>query len=267
MRTLDNFTLLYDNDCPMCNLYSCGLQKANMLDANGRKAFGDFEFEKNQFVDQNRAANEIALFNIQTKEVIYGIDALLRVIGNSFPWIEKVGQISWVNFLLKKVYKFISFNRKVIAPAVKSSCTPSFNVKHRVLYILLGLLFTAFMLFQFTNKAWFTPPTTFIQEIAIAFGQLSFQLLFLFKKDYKTILTYYGNITTVSVMGSIFLSILLGINQIINIEDYFLPLFFLIVSIMFLEHFRRVKIMKFSLMLCLGWVLYRILILILLFNY
>jgi hypothetical protein len=265
MKTLTQHILLYDQDCPICDLYSCGMQKTKMLDENGRQPYGEFRFEQNNFVNKKRAANEIALVDTSTNEVSYGIDALLKIFGTHYPIIGKIGNINWINFLLKKMYKFISYNRKVIAPSVKSDCNPDFNIKYRVLYIFTGLLFTAFTLYQFAIKAWFVPTSSFSQEVLIAFGQIAFQYIFLFKKDYKTILTYFGNLTTVSIIGSLLLGIVLGFNQIINIENYFLPIFFAIVTVMFLEHFRRIKILQLSLWMCIGWVLYRMLILGILF--
>jgi predicted DCC family thiol-disulfide oxidoreductase YuxK len=37
MKTLENHTLFYDKDCPMCNIYTARFIKTKMLDANGRK--------------------------------------------------------------------------------------------------------------------------------------------------------------------------------------------------------------------------------------
>jgi len=39
MKTLKNHTLIYDNECPMCTMYSKGFIHAGMLDENGREAF------------------------------------------------------------------------------------------------------------------------------------------------------------------------------------------------------------------------------------
>jgi predicted DCC family thiol-disulfide oxidoreductase YuxK len=39
MKTLNNQTLLYDEDCPMCTFYTAAFIKTKMLDTNGRKPF------------------------------------------------------------------------------------------------------------------------------------------------------------------------------------------------------------------------------------
>ena len=154
MKTLDNHTLLYDEDCPMCNVYTAGFIKANMLDNQGRKPFVNITAEEANYIDIQRAKNEIALVDTQNKRVYYGIESLLKVIGNSFPWMEKVGNWKPISYFLKKLYKFISYNRKVIVPSKpkiehKINCIPDFNIKYRLFYIVFATLFTALVLFQY----------------------------------------------------------------------------------------------------------------------
>ncbi|MGO4771061.1 hypothetical protein ACEN2I_05320 [Flavobacterium sp. W22_SRS_FK3] len=114
MKTLENQTLLYDEDCPLCSLYTTGFVKSGMLDENGRKSYCQLSAEEQRFVDLQRAPNEIALIDNTTKTVIYGIDSLIKVVGFSFPIIEKIAIIKPFHFILKKMYSFISYNRKVI---------------------------------------------------------------------------------------------------------------------------------------------------------
>ena len=117
MKTLKNQTLLYDEDCPLCSLYTTGFIKANMLDENGKKAFVNLTEAEQEIIDLDRAKNEIALVNTLDKTVLYGMDSLLRILGHSFPWIEKLGHFKPVNYFLRKLYKLISYNRKVIIPS------------------------------------------------------------------------------------------------------------------------------------------------------
>ena len=117
MKTLEQQTLLYDKDCPLCQVYTSGFIKTGMLDKNGRKPFSTISTEEQTYIDINRASNEIALVDTKNKTVIYGIDSLLKVLGYRFPIIEKIGHTKPVKFLLKKLYSFISYNRKVIIPS------------------------------------------------------------------------------------------------------------------------------------------------------
>lgn len=273
MKTLNNHTLLYDEDCPMCNIYTAGFIKATMLDTNGRKPFVDLTDEEQNYIDLERAKNEIALVDTQNKKVFYGIESLLKVIGTSFPWIEKIGKWKPINYFLKKLYNFISYNRKVIAPSKIVSekviqCVPDFNVKYRLFYILFATLFTAIVLFQYAEMITLLPNGNFGRELLLALGQIGFQFLFIQKVSKQKQLIYIGNLVTVSVMGSLLLIPLLLLNQFILINEYvILGWFALTVNLMILEHYRRVGLLQLPKFLTLTWVLYRIIALLIILNY
>jgi len=268
MKTLNNHTLLYDEDCPMCNIYTSGFIKTNMLDKNGRKSFVTLTNEEQEYIDLERAKNEIALVDTKNKKVLYGIDSLLKVIGNSFPWIEQVGNWKPINYFLKKSYKFISYNRKVIAPSKVNSencfqCIPDFNIKYRVLYILFATLFTAIILFQYAKLILFLPKSNLGRELFLAIGQIGFQYLFILKLENQKQINYIGNLVTISIIGSFFLLPILLVNQFVIINEYaVLGWFGLTVTLMILEHYRRIKLLKLPKHLTLTWILYRILALI-----
>jgi len=272
MKMLENQTLLFDEDCPLCQVYTSGFIKAKMLDENGKKPFSNLTEEEQIFIDIKRAFNEIALVDNKNKTVIYGIDSLLKVIGNSFPWMEKVGNITPIKFLLQKLYSFISYNRKVIIPNKKAiekvlQCVPSFNYKYRILYIVFAILMTALTLFNYSELIPDLPKGNFGRELILAFAQILFQSSFLLKFGKKTILNYAGNLMTVSLFGSLILTPILILNQFINLpEILILGWFGITVFIMFIEHFRRIKLLELPSYLCYTWVIYRIIALILILN-
>lgn len=273
MKTLENQTLLYDEDCPLCQAYTTGFIKTGMLDKNGKKPFSNLTDEEHTFIDFKRASNEIALVDNKNKTVLYGIDSLLKVIGNSFPWMEKVGNMVPIKYLLKKLYSFISYNRKVIIPNKKVSdavlqCVPSFNYKYRIIYIVFALLVTALTLYNYSKLIPDLPVGNFSRELAIAFGQIVFQELFLLKLGSRTLLNYTGNLMTVSLAGSILLTPVLLLNQFIDIpEIIILAWFVLTVLLMFIEHFRRTKILELPKTLCYTWVIYRAIVLLAILNF
>jgi predicted DCC family thiol-disulfide oxidoreductase YuxK len=117
MKILKNNILIYDCECPMCTIYSGAFIKTGMLDKNGRMPYHQITEPVKQLIDSNRSRNEIALVNIEKKEVIYGLDSLLHILGNSFPVIKTIFRFAPLYWLMKKVYSFISYNRKVIAPS------------------------------------------------------------------------------------------------------------------------------------------------------
>lgn len=272
MKTLNNQTLLYDEDCPLCSLYTTGFIKAGMLDENGKKPFSCLTNEEQIFIDINKASNEIALVDNKNKTVMYGIDSLLKVIGNSFPWIEKIGTFSPIKFFLKKLYSFVSYNRKVIIPNKKENgkalqCVPSFNYKYRILYIAFATFITTITLFNFSELIPSLPKGNFCRELILALGQIVFQSIFLLKLDNKNILNYAGNLMTVSLFGSLILTPILMLNQFINIPEIIvLGWFGMTVLLMFMEHFRRIKLLELPFYLSYTWVLYRIIALTVILN-
>ena len=71
MKTLTNHTLLYDENCPMCTLYTSGFIKVKMLDKNGRKPFVTISEEEQNYIDLDKAKNEIALVDTKNKKALY----------------------------------------------------------------------------------------------------------------------------------------------------------------------------------------------------
>jgi hypothetical protein len=249
-RTLENQTLLYDADCPLCRVYTKGFIDAGMLDENGKKPYCQLSDEEQNFIDINRASNEIALVDNVNKTVIYGIDSLLKVIGFSFPWMEKVGNWRPIKFCLKKLYSFISYNRKVIIPSrinreIKLQCVPDFNYKYRFFYIVFATTITTFSLFYFSEMLPSLPKTNIARELILAVGQMVFQSIFLLKQKRETIVNYLGNLMTVSLMGSIILMPIMLANLFITIPELvILGWFGITVLLLFLEHARRIKILE-----------------------
>lgn len=272
MKTLVNQTLLYDEDCPLCRVYTSGFIKAGMLDENGKKPYCQLSDEERIFIDVQRASNEIALVNNENKTVIYGIDSLLKVIGFSFPWMEKIGNLKPINFFLKKLYSFISYNRKVIIPSkitkeIKLQCIPDFNYQYRILYIFFATTTTTIVLYQFSDSIPILPKSTIAREPILAFGQIVFQSLFLIKFDKKIILNYIGNLMTVPLMGSLLLLPILILNLVLNIPELInLGWFGITVLLMLVEHSRRIKLLELPLFLSIAWVIYRIIALTIILN-
>ncbi|MBJ2174926.1 DUF393 domain-containing protein [Aureibaculum sp. A20] len=272
MTTLKNYTLLYDDDCPLCKTYTSVFIKTKMLDRNGRQAYSSISQMEYGYIDLEKAKNQIALINHDDKTVLYGIDSLLKVIGYSFPFIEKIGQTSPIKWFLKKLYSFISYNRKVIIPIKKRdfqcmSCEPEFNIKYRIIYILFTTLITSLVLYQYSEQLFFLPDSTIGRETVLAIVQIVFQSVFLLKINRNDLLNYIGNLMTVSLMGSLMLMPIIIINHFIMLPTLILLSWFgLTALLMFMEHYRRVNLLNLSTYLSYTWVLYRVIALLLILN-
>ncbi|RZJ64442.1 MAG: hypothetical protein EOO50_15565 [Flavobacterium sp.] len=269
MKTLANQTLIYDEDCPLCRVYTAGFVKAGMLDANGKKPFS--QMQSCPYIDVSRAANEIALVDTKNGKAIYGIDSLLAVLGNSFPWIAKISKFAPVHFGLRKVYSFISYNRKVIMPNPKNTtkhveCLPDFNFKYRIAYLIFATFLTAITLHAYAAFLPKIAGNNLATELVLASAQIVFQAIFLFKYDVRTIVNYAGNLMTVSLFGAILLTPMLIAGEFFHINEFVGTNYFLLVAtIMFIEHFRRVELLGLPKILCATWILYRLLFLFFLF--
>ena len=135
MKTLKDHTILYDAVCPLCQVYTKAFVQSGMLDREGREPYQHTELIEKIHIDQARLVNEIALVNRNTGKVEYGIESLFHIIGHSFPFCKPLFRWKPFAWLMEKLYKFISFNRRIIMPSAISSVSshePSFNIRYRI---------------------------------------------------------------------------------------------------------------------------------------
>jgi hypothetical protein len=149
MKTLKNHIILYDAECPMCNLYTHAFTTTGMLDPTGRAPYQNIPDFACPLIDRQRAVNEIALIDKTTGEVRYGIDSLFAIIGTSFPIFKPLFASKAFHWTMRKLYAFISYNRKVIIPAPKGdthTIQPSFKLHYRIAWLLFTTLIASLIL-------------------------------------------------------------------------------------------------------------------------
>ncbi|KAA0128435.1 DUF393 domain-containing protein [Chryseobacterium sp. SN22] len=260
MKTLKHHTLIYDSECPMCNLYSKSFIAVGMLDQNGRQAFTELNADAKKRIDFNRAKNEIALVDHDKNRVTYGLDSLLLVIGNSFPVLEKIARIKPVYWIFKKLYSFVSYNRKQIIPSKNDhgteACIPDFNLKYRLAYMVFAAVFSGYILSLFSEKLGLN--RNFFREAAICTGQILWQTLILKFYLKEKLWDYLGNMMTVSLIGTVLLIPGLFLN--LSFTSSFIY-FGTVVTVMFLEHIRRCRILELNMLPTLSWTLFRMTVL------
>ena len=173
-----------------------------------------------------------------------------------------------------QLYKFISYNRKVIVGdglCAKVACTPDFNYSYRVAFLVFASVITGFILNAYaTHLQPLLPIGNFYRELIICIGQIAFQFLMALwlVKTPTLILHYLGNMMAVSLIGSLLLLPILLMSALhFTIPSFvFLGYFGLVVTYMLWLHIRRVKAIPVSSILSITWVLYRILVLIIIFG-
>jgi len=138
-------TILYDDNCPLCCWYTDAFVQTGLLTPDGRQSFTNTKLEHlEDRLDLARSKDEIPLLDDDGGPTLYGIDSLLYLLGQRWAWMPKIARLAPINWFLRRLYKLISYNRRVIVaketPAGAFDCSPQFNYFYRYVYILLTLL-------------------------------------------------------------------------------------------------------------------------------
>ncbi len=269
MKTLKNYSLVYDENCPLCRAYSQTFVNAGILEKKGRKSYQTMSGETCTLLDLKRAKNEIALINNSTGEVTYGIDSIITMVVRGLPFLKPTLTFAPIYSLLKRAYAFISYNRKIIMPTTEGSdtCIPDFNLKYRLSFLVFSWLITSLVLTNYSLHLTTLPPTNMLREFLICGGQIVFQMLMLWFIPFEKRMNYLGNMMTVSLAGSILLLIGIGLGNLFSFGTEFYLIFFIVtVLMMFFEHIRRCKLLHLNSIPTLTWTIYRMIILLILLK-
>jgi hypothetical protein len=137
--------LIYDDTCPLCAWYSNQFVKLGFLQNIEKKPFSALNTDQQALLDMQRAVNEIPLLNTHTKKVLYGIDALVEVLSRKIAFIKPIASLAPINFLLRFLYKLISYNRKGIVAnnnlANGISCVPDYHTGYKMTFNFLLFIF------------------------------------------------------------------------------------------------------------------------------
>ncbi len=267
MKTLKNHLILFDEECPMCRLYTNAFVSTGLLEKEGRSAYQELPAQACPMVDRQRAANEIALVNQETGEVTYGIKSLFKIIGLAMPVFGPLFRFQPFIWLMSKVYAFIAYNRRVIIPPVKEESyqfQPTFKLHYRIAYLLFTWFLTAYILSNYAGLMKdLLPAGHAYREYFICGGQIVFQGIIITLLNQQKTWAYLGNMMTISFAGALLLlpPMLLAIWFELN-PLFYLAWFMAVAGLMLLEHIRRSSLLKIGWALTITWVLYRIAVLL-----
>ncbi len=264
-----NHKLLIDQNCPMCNIYGKTFKKLNMLDQDSITPYQIVGEELTCKIDMHRAQNEVALHDTVTGKTIYGLDSMIEIFAQGKNWIKKPLLFPLIYLPLKQLYKFITYNRKVIAgntpsPEEDRVCEPDFNYFYRTLFIVLTALFTGLVLNSYTSHItnYFGFTTPWFVEYVICFGQIVWQGTMILLWSRKNSWDYLGNMSAVSTLGGILLLPVLLLNSLFDFSGIvFLCYFLIVVGIMLLEHLRRCSNMNLGYLPTVSWLSFRTVVL------
>ncbi|MNK19693.1 hypothetical protein D3C87_379210 [compost metagenome] len=267
MKTLKNHLILFDEECPMCRMYTSTFVSTGLLDEEGRAAYQELPTQACPMVDRQRAANEIALVNQETGEVTYGIESLFKIFALMMPFFAPLFRFKPFVWLMSKVYAFIAYNRRVIVPPAKGEnyqFQPTFKLHYRIAYLIFTWLVTAYILSAYTGlMQGLLPAGHAYREYFVCGGQILFQGLVITIINRDKIWGYLGNMMTISFAGALLLLPAMLLSAWFSLSPYFyLAWFMAVAGLMLLEHIRRSRLLQIGLTLTITWVLYRIVVLL-----
>jgi len=272
MKTLENHVILFDDECPMCKVYTKAFVKTGMLDATGRSSYQNALDNICPVIDKQKAVNEIALVNLKSGEVTYGIKSLFKIIGNACPVFRPLFSFKPFIWLMSKVYAFIAYNRRIIIPAGNDESRfvyqPSLKKHYRIAYLLFTWFCTGYILTRYAHLlVGVVPLGNTWREYFICGGQIIFQGIIITAFSRSKFWNYLGNMMTISFGGSLLLLLPLVISNWVTMPTFYFVVYFMgVAGLMFLEHIRRTKLMDLGWTLTITWVLYRIALLVLILN-
>jgi predicted DCC family thiol-disulfide oxidoreductase YuxK len=243
---MKNKILIYDDNCPLCSWYSHEFVRFGFLPENGRTAFSTLDPVLLDKIDFEKSRNEIPLLDTKTGKVLYGIDTLLEIAGTKIPFIKKTGNIPLVKWFLKRLYKLISYNRKVIVASKcgpgSIDCTPDMNYFYRLIFMAVFLLFNTAMLtplhnYVFTNLSYYHPSVIGLQAVHFIFVFINCILAFTLTKEKG--FEYLGQVNMLALTTILLLLPLLILNLFYTNE--WINSFYLLFSAVFIfkEYIRR----------------------------
>ena len=206
MRTLKSKTIIYDETCPLCDAYTGSFVKAGALGKDGRTTFSDVDNATLTKLDINRARHEIPLMDNATGEVLYGLDGLMLLMSEMFPFLKPIITKTWFKKMISPVYKFISYNRRVIAGSfyggVGFDCAPDFSLKWRLALIAFGMSFIAGGIYSFSviagvSNVFMVFVVVFIYFLIMLAADLAFN------KTFEERIDYLGHLVTLGIMESV----------------------------------------------------------------
>ena len=148
MNALENKVIIYDDVCPLCDAYTGSFIKMGWL--KQRTGFAGADPTLLSDIDLDRARHEIPLYDTQSRQTLYGLDALFCILGARLPVLMPVFRNRIFRSVLKQVYQIITYNRRIIAgsraPRQGFDCAPDVNLFYRWLYIVLALVVAVVLL-------------------------------------------------------------------------------------------------------------------------
>lgn len=207
--------IIYDESCPMCRAYTKGMVAMDTTGNLIRTGSGQLT-DKTLLsrIDRQRAKHEIPMIDLGGGETLYGVDTWAYAFGRQSRRFMNLLSFRWFNVLLRTLYAFISYNRRIIITAAPGrwqllDLQPEFRLGYRSSFILLvfglvgGLHYAAVGSFDWP-------------VIGLVSGQIGLVSLYLFltkQADFtQTLLDYCGHLGMSLLLGGLFIAASLALK-------------------------------------------------------
>ncbi|SOD93256.1 thiol-disulfide oxidoreductase DCC family protein [Spirosoma fluviale] len=202
--------IIYDESCPMCNLYTRGMVASDHSGCLTRTSSGQLTQDLIARLDPKRVRHEIPLVDLEGGETLYGVDTWIYAAGQRNKQLEDILSVGWFKAILQTLYAFISYNRRIIITSAPGrwnlmDLQPDFHAGYRLAFIavvsgLVGLLFSGIH-----SSIW--PPAA----IALILGQLTITCLYLLRQrpdDFgQMMLDYIGHFGMSLLLGGLVIAV------------------------------------------------------------
>ena len=241
--------LIYDDNCPLCAWYSGMFVKFGFLRADERRPFSEIDDDLISVIDFEKAKEEIPFVDAETKDVVYGIDALVTILSIKFPFIKKVCAIAPVDWFLRRLYRLISYNRKVIVAkkcaAGAIDCAPSCNYFYRLLFLGFFLVFNSLMLYPVHKQLLLHLPgyNKSFEDVEIAhFALVAVNCFLALTLPVKKAFEYIGQVNMLAVLTITFLLLFIPVVNYLYVPGVVIQLYFLLLTVFVIrEYLRRME--------------------------
>lgn len=267
MKATASKVIIYDDTCPMCSLYTNGFIKGGFLPAGGRMPFAELTNEGTiGRIDLQRAKHEIPLVDMQGGETMYGVDSLVFILNEKLPFVGWMMKIGPVNYFVRRLYRMISYNRRIIIPSHASGkgidCTPGLNMKYRTVFIAFAIILSSLITWLFGRSSahylGIDPRTGGWQMLLVAGTGWVLQIItaLLFMKRNR--IDYLGHVGVVMIIGVLLLLPGIVISSLTSYSTWLIPAISVLLSsiIMLWQHLKRVKHTGASQVWTASWFLY-----------
>lgn len=245
----NNKILLYDDYCPLCTWYSKMFVKYRMLGKENRMAFSTAPADILTSIDIEKGKDEIPLFDTKTRTTVYGIDALLELLGQKNSAIKFLGEVKSIKWFLKRLYKFISYNRKVIVAKKCGKghfdCSPGFNSFYRILFLVIFFLFNSLMLLPlhdnlFKQLSFYRLSFTQLQEAHLVFVSINCTIAVSLSR--RVAIEYLGQINMLALTTILLLSLLMIFVNLVAVIEWLIIISLASLTLFVIkEYFRRMQ--------------------------